>query len=118
MIFIKVGLGGTSLGSISRRTLHSYSMECTLFQFGICCCNDIMKLYKATLYFLPFHIFCCNDVMSNGGGDGHSTMRDGKNVTSINYLFQLGVIWQVEYEKCILDSCSYKMDSEDKGRKE
>jgi hypothetical protein len=77
MIFIKVGLGGTSLGSISHCTLHSYSMECALFRFGIYCCNDIMKLYKVASYIVLFHIFCYSDVMSNGGGDGHSTMQDG-----------------------------------------
>jgi hypothetical protein len=86
MIFIRVGLGGTSLGSISRRRLHSYNTKCVLFQFGICCCNDIMKLYKVALYFLSFHIFCCNNVMSDGGGDGQSTTRNGKIKASINCL--------------------------------
>jgi hypothetical protein len=92
MIFIEASLGGTSLGSISCRTMHSYSMECALFRFGIYWCNDIMKLYKVTSYFLLFHIFCCSDVMSDGGGDGHSTMQDGEGVVSISRLLQVGVI--------------------------
>jgi len=101
MVFIEVGLGGIGLGSISHHTLHSYTAKCALFWFGIYCCNDIMKLYKVTLYFLSFHIFCYNNVMSNGGGDGHSTTWDGEGVTSINCLLQLGIIWQVEYKKYV-----------------
>jgi hypothetical protein len=77
-----------------------------------------MKLYKVVSYFISFHIFCYIDVMSNGGGDGHSTTQGGKGVTSINRLLHLGVIWHVEYKKCVPDSCSYKTDSEDEGRKE